>query len=45
VPNWIESVEELQRHYGAPAEASQVKVTPFLTPAYRTHIERSRFVS
>ncbi len=43
MPNWIESVEDLQRHYGAPGEASQVKVTPFLTPAYRAHIERSRF--
>ncbi|PZQ97976.1 MAG: pyridoxamine 5'-phosphate oxidase [Cereibacter sphaeroides] len=39
----IGSLDELHDHYGTPAEAATVKVTPFLTPAYRAFIERARF--
>lgn len=40
---FIESVAELERHYGTPGEASLLKVARRLTPAYRAWIERSRF--
>lgn len=40
---FIDTVEELEGHYGQPVEAAIVKVARRLTPAYRTWIERSRF--
>ncbi|WP_299365633.1 pyridoxamine 5'-phosphate oxidase family protein [uncultured Paracoccus sp.] len=43
MPNWIETLDELHSHYGNPGETSQVKVTNFLTPAYRSHVQRARF--
>ncbi len=39
----IRSIDELEALYGAPAEASLLKVTPALTDCYRHWIERSRF--
>jgi PPOX class probable FMN-dependent enzyme len=41
--DWIATLDDLQAHYGTPAEAATVKVTPHLTPAYRAWIDRSRF--
>ena len=41
----IETVEELNALYGVPAEASIIKVTPFLTREYRRMIEVSPFVA
>ncbi|RCW28491.1 hypothetical protein DFR48_101505 [Ciceribacter lividus] len=41
----IRTVEELMARYGEPGEASLVKVTSFLTPAYRRMIEASPFVA
>ena len=41
----IETVAELNALYGQPAEASIIKVTPFLTPEYRRMIEASPFVA
>ena len=41
--DWITTLDELHARYGAPGEASTVKVTPQLTPAYRAWIDRSRF--
>lgn len=41
----IETVEELNALYGAPAEASVIKVTTFLTREYRRMIEASPFVA
>ena len=41
----IRTVEELIARYGEPGEASRVKVTSFLTPAYRRMIEASPFVA
>jgi hypothetical protein len=41
--NAIETIEALEALYGTPGEASLVKVTPRLIPAYRAWIERSRF--
>ncbi len=41
--DWITTLDDLHAHYGTPAEAATVKVTPYLTPAYRTWIDRSRF--
>ncbi len=43
MPSWIESLEDLQLHYGQPGEASRIKVTPFMTAAYRAHIGSARF--
>jgi uncharacterized protein len=40
---WITTLDDLLAHYGQPAEAATVKVTPHLTPAYRAWIDRSRF--
>lgn len=40
---WITTLDDLHAHYGQPGEASTVKVTNHLTPAYRVWIERSRF--
>lgn len=39
------TVEDLKAIYGEASEASTAKVTAFLTPAYRTMIERSPFVA
>ncbi|MCO6178614.1 pyridoxamine 5'-phosphate oxidase family protein [Ciceribacter sp. RN22] len=41
----IRTVEELVARYGEPGEASLVKVTSFLTPAYRRMIEAAPFVA
>lgn len=41
----IETVEELNALYGVPADASVIKVTPFLTREYRRMIEASPFVA
>jgi PPOX class probable FMN-dependent enzyme len=41
--DWISTLDDLHSHYGHPAEAATVKVTPHLTPAYRAWIDRSRF--
>ena len=41
--DWITSLDDLHTHYGTPAEAATVKVTPLLTPAYRAWIDRARF--
>lgn len=41
--NWITTLDDLHRHYGQPAEASTVKVTQHLIPAYRDWIDRARF--
>jgi PPOX class probable FMN-dependent enzyme len=41
----IESVEELNRLYGQPVEASIIKVTPRLTREYRQMLEASPFVA
>ena len=41
----IETVAELNALYDQPAEASIIKVTPFLTPEYRRMIEASPFVA
>ena len=41
----VKSVEELKAVYGELSEASVIKVTPFLTPAYRRMIEASPFVA
>lgn len=40
---WITTLDDLHARYGQPGEASTVKVTNRLTPAYRVWIERSRF--
>ena len=40
---WITTLDDLHGHYGQPSEPARVKVTAHLTPAYRAHIERSRF--
>jgi uncharacterized protein len=40
---WITTLDDLHAHYGTPGQASTVKVTDHLTPAYRTYLERSRF--
>jgi uncharacterized protein len=40
---WITSLDALHSHYGTPGQAATVKVTDYLTPAYRTYLERSRF--
>lgn len=40
----VTSVEELNALYGAPGEASLVKVTNFLLPEYRAMIEASPFM-
>jgi uncharacterized protein len=41
----VTSVEELQALYGAPGEASLIKVTSSLTPEYRQMLEASPFVA
>ena len=41
----VTSVEQLNELYGAPGEASLVKVTDFLLPEYRTMIEASPFMA
>jgi uncharacterized protein len=39
----IETLDQLHALYGTPGQAATVKVTPYLTPAYRTWIARARF--
>jgi PPOX class probable FMN-dependent enzyme len=41
--DWITTFEDLHARYGQPGEASTVKVTPHLTPAYRAYLDRARF--
>ena len=38
----IRTIEELERHYGTPGQASLVKVARRMTPTYRAWIARSR---
>jgi uncharacterized protein len=40
---WIQDLDTLHAHYGTPGEAATVKVTDYLTPAYRTWVDRARF--
>ncbi|MBA3911097.1 MAG: pyridoxamine 5'-phosphate oxidase [Rhodobacter sp.] len=40
---WITTLDGLHSHYGTPAEAATVKVTDYLTPAYRSYLDRARF--
>jgi PPOX class probable FMN-dependent enzyme len=42
--HFIDTIEQLEGHYGTPAEASLVKVARRLTPAYRQWIAESRFL-
>lgn len=41
--DYVETVEQLEEIYGAPGEASVVKVARHMTPAYRKWIMASRF--
>ena len=41
--DWITTLDALHAHYGTPGQASTVKVTNRLTPAYSAYLERSRF--
>jgi PPOX class probable FMN-dependent enzyme len=41
--NFIESVADLETHYGIPADAATRKITPRMTPEYRDWIMRSKF--
>ena len=41
----VSSVEELEKLYGNPGDASLVKEASWITPHYRTYIEASPFVS
>jgi uncharacterized protein len=41
--HWITSLEDLHGYYGAPGRPATVKVTPHLTKAYRTYLDRARF--
>ncbi len=41
--DWITTLDDLHTHYGQPGEASLVKVTNHLTPAYRACLDRARF--
>jgi PPOX class probable FMN-dependent enzyme len=41
--DWITSLDDLHAQYGTPGQAATVKVTPHLTKAYRTWIDRARF--
>ncbi len=41
----IRSVDDLKAIYGSGSEASNLKVTPFLTPEYRRMIEAAPFVA
>ena len=40
---WITSLEGLHSHYGTPGTPAMAKVAPYLTPAYRAFLDRSRF--
>ena len=40
---FLETIEDLESLYGTPGEASLIKVTDHLTPAYRKWIAASRF--
>ncbi|WP_420415034.1 pyridoxamine 5'-phosphate oxidase family protein [Roseibium sp.] len=39
----VKTIDELENHYGVPGEASLIKVTDRLTPAYRDIVEKSCF--
>jgi hypothetical protein len=39
----LKTIDELENHYGIPGEASLIKVTSQLTPAYREIVEKSWF--
>jgi len=41
----VSSVEELEKLYGVPGDASRVKEASWITPHYRAYIEASPFVS
>ncbi|MGY6706164.1 pyridoxamine 5'-phosphate oxidase family protein [Roseinatronobacter sp.] len=41
--DYIQSIADLERHYGQPAPASLLKVADKITPAYRDWIMRARF--
>ncbi|KEO52976.1 pyridoxamine 5'-phosphate oxidase family protein [Thioclava pacifica] len=41
--HYLTRMEDLEALYGVPGEAATVKVTPYLTAAYRAWIERARF--
>lgn len=41
--DFITNVESLQRLYGTPSEAAQIKVMHHLIPTYRAFLERARF--
>jgi uncharacterized protein len=41
--HWITTLDDLHAHYGRPGKAATVKVTDFLTPAYRAYLDRARF--
>jgi len=40
---WITTLDDLHAHYGQPGETATVKVTSYLTPAYRAWLDRARF--
>lgn len=40
---WILDLDALHALYGRPGEAATVKVTDYLTPAYRAWVDRARF--
>ena len=41
--DFITELDELHSHYGTPGQASTVKVTDHLTPAYHAYLDRARF--
>ena len=41
--DWITTLDDLHTHYGTPAKPAVAKVTPYLTPSYRSFLTRSRF--
>ena len=41
--DWITSLDDLHARYGTPKSPAILKVTPHLTPSYRSFIDRSRF--
>ena len=40
---WITTLDDLHGHYDTPGKPATVKVTPYLTSAYRTWLTRARF--
>jgi uncharacterized protein len=41
--NWITTLDDLHSHYSTPGRPATVKVTDFLTQAYRAYLSRARF--